>query len=55
MTLTYRTVDLGYKINDADNHFNEPDDCFVRYIEPKFADLASCVVSITEEVVIHAG
>ena len=27
----------------------------IRPDEPKFADLASCVVSITEEVVIHAG
>ncbi len=33
-------VDLGYKINDADNHFNEPPDCFERYIDPKNADLA---------------
>jgi predicted TIM-barrel fold metal-dependent hydrolase len=40
VTLTDRTVDLGYKINDADNHFNEPDDCFERYIDPKFADLS---------------
>jgi predicted TIM-barrel fold metal-dependent hydrolase len=33
-------VDLGYKINDADNHFNEPPDCFERYIDPKNAELA---------------
>ncbi len=31
---------LGYQINDADNHFNEPDDCFERYIDPKYANLA---------------
>jgi predicted TIM-barrel fold metal-dependent hydrolase len=31
---------LGYWINDADNHFNEPPDCFERYIDPKDADLA---------------
>src|SRR5689334_722350 len=27
----------------------------IRPDEPKFVDLASCVVSITEEVVVHAG
>jgi predicted TIM-barrel fold metal-dependent hydrolase len=32
--------DLGYLINDADNHFNEPPDCFERYIDPKDAELA---------------
>ena len=31
---------LGYWINDADNHFTEPPDCFERYIDPKDADLA---------------
>lgn len=31
---------LPYPINDADNHFNEPDDCFERYIEPSQTDLA---------------
>ena len=31
---------LGYWINDADNHFNEPLDCFERYIDPGDADLA---------------
>jgi predicted TIM-barrel fold metal-dependent hydrolase len=31
---------LEYWINDADNHFNEPPDCFERYIDPKHADLA---------------
>jgi len=39
MTSTSDT-NLGYLINDADNHFNEPDDCFERYIDPKDADLA---------------
>jgi predicted TIM-barrel fold metal-dependent hydrolase len=33
-------VDLGYLINDADNHFTEPPDCFERFIEPKDAELA---------------
>jgi predicted TIM-barrel fold metal-dependent hydrolase len=32
--------ELPYSINDADNHFNEPGDCFERYIDPKYADLA---------------
>ena len=31
---------LPYPINDADNHFNEPDDCFERYIDPSKIDLA---------------
>ena len=31
---------LPYLINDADNHFNEPPDCFERYIDPAKADLA---------------
>jgi predicted TIM-barrel fold metal-dependent hydrolase len=34
------TSDLPYLINDADNHFNEPPDCFERYIDPSKADLA---------------
>jgi predicted TIM-barrel fold metal-dependent hydrolase len=33
-------ADLPYLINDADNHFNEPADCFERYIDPSKADLA---------------
>ena len=32
--------ELTYKINDADNHFNEPPDCFERYIDPDKVDLA---------------
>ena len=31
---------LPYPINDADNHFNEPPDCFERYIDPQGRDLA---------------
>jgi len=27
---------LGYRINDADNHYYEPDDCFTRHIEAPF-------------------
>jgi predicted TIM-barrel fold metal-dependent hydrolase len=34
------TSDLPYLINDADNHFNEPPDCFERYIDPDKTDLA---------------
>ena len=34
------TSDLPYEINDADNHFNEPPDCFERYIDPSKRDLA---------------
>src|SRR3974390_599048 len=34
------TPELGYWINDADNHFTEPPDCFERYIDPKDAELA---------------
>ena len=33
------TSDLPYEINDADNHFNEPPDCFERYIDPSKRDL----------------
>lgn len=32
--------ELTYRINDADNHFNEPPDCFERYIDPGKVDLA---------------
>ena len=32
--------ELDYQINDADNHFNEPPDCFERYIDPAAKDLA---------------
>jgi len=32
--------ELDYRINDADNHFNEPPDCFERYIDPGKAELA---------------
>jgi predicted TIM-barrel fold metal-dependent hydrolase len=27
---------LGYLINDADNHYYEPDDCFTRHIESRY-------------------
>ena len=40
MTTTDSPTKLGYWINDADNHFNEPPDCFERYIDPKDAELA---------------
>lgn len=32
--------ELPYLINDADNHFNEPADMYVRYIDTKFRDKA---------------
>ena len=31
---TSAAPELGFWINDADNHFNEPQDCFERYIDP---------------------
>lgn len=40
MTTAPAAAGLGFAINDADNHFNEPPDCFERYIDPKLADLA---------------
>ena len=40
MTVSASPTKLGYWINDADNHFNEPLDCFERYIDPRDADLA---------------
>lgn len=46
MTATASPTELGYWINDADNHFNEPPDCFERYIDPKDADLA--IRSVTD-------
>ena len=39
MTMT-EGPELGYWINDADNHFTEPPDCFERYIDPRYSDLA---------------
>ena len=33
-------AELEYQILDADNHFNEPLDCYERYIDPKYKDLA---------------
>ena len=35
---------LPYRIMDADNHFNEPDDVYERYIDPAQRDLAVRVV-----------
>ena len=46
MTATASPTELGYWINDADNHFNEPPDCFERYIDPKDAELA--IRSVTD-------
>jgi predicted TIM-barrel fold metal-dependent hydrolase len=34
------TSGLPFQILDADNHFNEPDDCYERYIDPAKRDLA---------------
>jgi hypothetical protein len=33
-------VEVGYQILDGDNHFNEPLDCFERYIDPRLKNLA---------------
>jgi len=50
-------TELGYRINDADNHFTEPPDCFERYIDPQHADLA--IRSVTgpdgKQVQLFAG
>ena len=40
MPTTDSPTQLGYWINDADNHFTEPADRFERYIDPKDVDLA---------------
>jgi predicted TIM-barrel fold metal-dependent hydrolase len=32
--------ELPFKINDADNHFIEPEDMYERYIDPRFGDKA---------------
>jgi predicted TIM-barrel fold metal-dependent hydrolase len=49
--------ELPYQINDADNHFNEPGDCFERYIDPKDADLAIREVTTPEgeKIQLFAG
>src|SRR6266851_9408954 len=56
MGTVYET-NLGYKINDADNHFNEPPDCFERYIDPKWADLAirSVIGPAGDQMQLFAG
>jgi len=50
-------IHLAYQINDADNHFVEPPDCFERYIDPKHADLS--IRSVTgpdgEQMQLFAG
>jgi predicted TIM-barrel fold metal-dependent hydrolase len=38
--------ELPYRILDADNHFNEPPDCYERYIDPSKMDLA--IRSVTD-------
>ena len=45
--------ELPYRINDADNHFNEPGDCFERYIDPDKAHLAIREVTTPEGEVIQ--
>ena len=32
--------ELPFRINDADNHFVEPEDMYERYIDPRFRDKA---------------
>lgn len=50
-------VELGYGINDADNHFEEPASLYSRYIDPKLADLAIREVTAPDgtTVLLHAG
>ena len=38
--MSLNDFELDYLILDADNHFNEPLDCYERYIDPKYTDLA---------------
>ena len=49
--------ELTYRINDADNHFNEPPDCFERYIDPGKVDLAirHVVAPDGSEIQLFAG
>jgi predicted TIM-barrel fold metal-dependent hydrolase len=49
--------ELGFQINDADNHFNEPPDCFERYIDPAKAELAirQVVAPDGSEIQLFAG
>jgi predicted TIM-barrel fold metal-dependent hydrolase len=35
---------VNYRIVDADMHYYEPDDCFTRHLDPKFADRAVRIV-----------
>jgi hypothetical protein len=31
-------TDADYRLNDADEHYYEPDDCFTRHIESQYRD-----------------
>ena len=48
---------LTYRINDADNHFTEPPDCFERFIDPKLADMAIRSVKDPDgkDLLLYAG
>jgi predicted TIM-barrel fold metal-dependent hydrolase len=35
-----RVAELGYRVFDADNHYYEPEDAFLRYMDPKLANRA---------------
>ena len=50
-------AELDFLINDADNHFNEPPDCFERYIDPAKAELAirQVVAPDGSEIQLFAG
>jgi predicted TIM-barrel fold metal-dependent hydrolase len=37
-------AELGFRIVDADNHYYEPDDCFVRHLDPAFSGRAFRIV-----------
>ena len=51
------TSDLPYLINDADNHFTEPHDCFERYIDPSEREFAIRAVTLPdgEDIQLFAG
>ena len=41
-----RAVELGYQLFDADNHYYEPEDAFLRYMDPRIAHKAPRWVQI---------
>ncbi len=55
--VTMQSDERTYLINDADTHFNEPPDCFERYIDPSSKDLAIRSVRTPDgkEIQLFAG